>query len=59
MACITLTMFQKAPRTSTASHQHKAETETNMEKKAKKDNIWTADANSDVSHSQLNNSDEN
>jgi hypothetical protein len=30
--------------------------EANKEKKAKKDNIWTADANSDVSDSQLNDS---
>ena len=35
------------------SHQPKAEIEANKEKKAKKDNIWTADANSDVSDSQL------
>ena len=27
------------------SHQPKAEIEANKEKKAKKDNIWTADAN--------------
>ena len=50
------TMFQKAPGKTKASHQPKAEMEANKEKKAKKDNIWTADANSDVSDSQLNNS---
>ena len=44
------------------SHQPKAEMEDNKKKKAKKENIWTADANSDISDSQLNdsnNSDEN
>ena len=29
-----------------------------MEKKAKKENVWTVDANSDVSDSQSNDSDE-
>ena len=46
------TMFQKGPGKTKASHQSKAEME------AKKKNIWTADANSDVSDSQLNDSDE-
>ena len=32
--------------------------ETNKKKNAKKDNIWTADANSDVSDSQLVESDD-
>ena len=32
--------------------------EANKKKNAKKENIWTSDANSDVSDSQLNDSDE-
>jgi hypothetical protein len=32
--------------------------EAKKKKKAKKEHIWTADANSDVSDSQLNDSDE-
>ena len=48
------TMFQKGPGKTKASHQPKAEMEANKKKKAKKENIWTADANSDVSDSQLN-----
>ena len=50
------TMFQKGPGKTKASHQPKAEMEANKKKKAKKENIWTADANSDVSDSQLNDS---
>ena len=50
------TMFQKGPGKTKASHQSKAEMEANKKKKAKKENIWTADANSDVSDSQLNDS---
>ena len=52
------TMFQKGPGKTKASHQSKAEMEAKKKKKAKKENIWTADANSDVSDSQLNDSDE-
>ena len=52
-------MFQKGLGKTKASHQTKAEMEANKKKNAKKENIWTADANSDVSDSQLNNSDEN
>ena len=37
----------------------KAEMEANKKKNAKKENIWTAHANSDVSESQLNDSYEN
>ena len=51
-------MFQKGPGKTKASHQPKAEMEANKKKKAWKKNIWTADANSDVSDSQLNDSDE-
>ena len=50
------TMFQKGPGKTKASHQPKAEMEANKKKNAKKENIWTADANSDVSDSQLNDS---
>ena len=53
------TIFQKGPGKTKASHQPKAEMEANKKKNAKKENIWTAYANSDVSDSQLNNSDEN
>ena len=49
-------MFQKGPGKTKASHQPKAEMEANKKKNAKKENIWTADANSDVSDSQLNDS---
>ena len=35
-------MFQKAPGKTKASHQPRAEMEASKEKKAKKDNIWTA-----------------
>ena len=52
------TLFQKGPGKTKASHQSKAEMEANKKKKAKKENIWTAHANSDVSDSQLNDSDE-
>ena len=52
------TLFQKGPGKIKASHQSKAEMEANKKKKAKKENIWTAHANSDVSDSQLNDSDE-
>ena len=41
-----------------ASYQTKAEMEANKKKKARKENIWTADANSDVSYCQLNDSDD-
>ena len=51
------TMFQKGPGKTKASHQPKAEMEANKKKNVKKENIWTADANSDVSDSQLNDSD--
>ena len=50
------TLFQKGPGKTKASHQPKAEMEANKKKNAKKENIWTADANSDVSDSQLNDS---
>ena len=50
------TLFQKGPGKTKASHQPKAEMEANKKKKAKKENIWTAHANSDVSDSQLNDS---
>ena len=50
------TIFQKGPGNTKASHQPKVEMEANKKKKAKKENIWTADANSDVSDSQLNDS---
>ena len=50
------TMFQKGPEKTKASNQTKAEMETNKKKNAKKENIWTADANSDVRDSQLNDS---
>ena len=50
------TMFQKGPGKTKASHQPKAEMEANKKKNAKKENIWTADANSDVRDSQLNDS---
>ena len=50
------TLFQKGPGKTKASHQ--SEMEANKKKKAKKENIWTAHANSDVSDSQLNDSDE-
>ena len=50
------TMFQKGPGKTKASHQPKAEMEANKKKNAKKENIWTADANSDVNDSQLNDS---
>ena len=50
------TLFQKGPGKTKASHQSKAEMEANKKKKAKKENIWTAHANSDVSDSQLNDS---
>ena len=53
------TMFQKGPGKTKASHQPKAEMEANKKKKATEENIWTTDANSDVSDSQLNNSNEN
>ncbi len=46
----------KGPGKTKASHQPKAEMEANKKKKAKKENIWTAHANSDVSDSQLNDS---
>ena len=52
------TLFQKGPGKTKAPHQSKAEMEANKKKKAKKENIWTAHANSDVSDSQLNDSDE-
>ena len=52
------TMFQKGPGKTKASHQPKAEMEANKKKKAKKESIWTAHANSNVSNSQLNDSDE-
>ena len=52
------TLFQKGPGKTKASHQSKVEMEANKKKKAKKENIWTAHANSDVSDSQLNDSDE-
>ena len=52
-------MFQKGPGKTKASHQPKAEMEANKKKKATEENIWTTDANSDVSDSQLNNSNEN
>ena len=52
------TFFQKGPGKTKAPHQSKAEMEANKKKKAKKENIWTAHANSDVSDSQLNDSDE-
>ena len=45
-------MFQKGPGKTKASHQPKTEMEANKKKKAKKENIWTADA----SDSQLNDS---
>ena len=51
-------MFQKGPGKTKASHQSKVEMEANKKKKAKKESIWTAHANSDVSDSQLNDSDE-
>ena len=51
-------MFQKGPGKTKSSQQPKAEMEANKKKKAKKENIWTAHANSDVSDSQLNDSDE-
>ena len=44
-------MFQKGPGKTKASHQPKAEMEANEKKKAKEENIWTADTNSDVSDS--------
>ena len=50
------TMFQKGSGKTKASHQPKAEMEANKKKNAKKENIWTADANSDVNDSQLNDS---
>ena len=50
-------MFQKGPGKTKASHQPKAEMEANKKKKAKKKNIWSADANSEVIDSQLNDSD--
>jgi len=46
----------KQPKRALQSHQPKAEMEAIKKKKAKKENIWTADANSDVSDSQLNDS---
>ena len=49
-------MFQKGPGKTKASHQTKAEMEADKKKNFKKENIWTADANSDVSDSQLNDS---
>ena len=49
-------MFQKWPVKTKASHPPKAEMEVNKKKNAKKESIWTADANSDVSDSQLNDS---
>ena len=51
-------MFQKGPGKTKASHQSKVEMEANKKKKAKKESIWTAHANSNVSDSQLNDSDE-
>ena len=53
------TLFQKVPGKSKAPHQSKAEMEANKKKKATEEYIWTTDANSDVSDSQLNNSNEN
>ena len=52
------TMFQKGPGKTKASHQPKAEMEANKKKKARKENIWTTDENSDVSDSQMNDSDD-
>ena len=49
-------MFQKGPGKTKASHQTKAEMEADKKKNAKKENIWTADANSDVSDSKVNDS---
>ena len=49
------TLFQKGPGKTKAS---KVEMEANKKKKAKKESIWTAHANSNVSDSQLNDSDE-
>ena len=49
-------MFKKGPEKIKTPHQPKAEMEAKKKKKAKKANIWTADANSDVSDSQLNDS---
>ena len=49
-------MFQKGPGKTKASHQPKAKIEADKKKNAKKENIWTADANSDISDSQLNDS---
>ena len=49
-------MFQKRPGKTKASHQYKTEMEAYKKKNAKKENIWTADANSDVSDSQVNDS---
>jgi hypothetical protein len=51
-----MTMFQKGPGKTKASHQTKAEMEVNKKKDAKNENIRTADVNSDVSDSQLNDS---
>ena len=55
--------WQNIPRSSwqndkskTAKASPKVEMEANKKKNAKKENIWTADANSDVSDSQLNDS---
>ena len=52
------TLFQEGPGKTKASHQSKVEMEAKKKKKAKKESIWTAHANSDVSDSQLNDSDE-
>ena len=49
-------MFQKGPGKTKASYQPKAEMESNKKKKVKKENVWTTDTNSDVSDSQLNDS---
>ena len=49
-------MFQKGSGKTKASHQPKAEMDANKKKNAKQENIWTADANSDVNDSQLNDS---
>ena len=43
------TTFQKGPGKTKPSHKPKAEMEANKRKKDQKDNIWTADAISDVS----------
>ena len=49
-------MFQKGSGKTKASHQPKAEMEANKKKKAKKGSVWMAHDNSDVSDSQLNDS---